>query len=149
MRVAVAIVLIALALPELPRYRGERRLGGLTGFMNLIQNRSDLAVHRRAALLRVSVEAERTRTFPGDWRPLMLAGNASLLAGDHARAVELFTHALKNGERPDVLANLGLAHALAGDQQQAKTLFARVARISPGLIPWIVKRSGIPASEFF
>ena len=148
MRIAVALILIALALPELPRYRGERRLGGLTGFMNLIQSRDDLAQHRRAALLRVSVEAERTHTFPGDWRPLMLAGNASLLAGDHTRAAELFTRALEQGERPEVLASLGLALLAAGDQQRAKTLFARAVRISPGLTPWIVQRTGIPASDF-
>ena len=143
MRVAIALVLIALALPELPRYRGERRLGGLTGFMNLIQNRSDLAQHRRAALLRVSVEAERTRTFPGDWRPLMLAGNASLLAGDDKRAAELFTRALENGERPEILASLGFALSAGGDQDRARALFGRAVQISPGLAPMISQRTGI------
>jgi len=131
LRYVFALIVIALALPELPRYRGERRLNGLTGMTRVVMERKDLVRYRIPALRRISVEAERTRTHPGDWRPLVAAGNASLLSNDMARAVELFERANALGERPEIDVSLAVALERMGDHARAAQLRARAARIAP------------------
>jgi tetratricopeptide (TPR) repeat protein len=141
-RLVIVAILIALVLPEWIRYAGERRLARLTAAAQLFATRPELAPRRRQLLLRLSGDAERLRTFPGDWRPLNLAGSASFLAGDHDRAATLFLRALENGERPEILLNYGLARQAAGDTPTAEAAFARAVRVSPILAEGIPRRGG-------
>lgn len=146
MRFVAAILLTALVLPELPRYQGERRLRGLTGVLTLWM-RTAPPDRRSAALHGVSLEAEATHTHPGDWRPWMTAANASLLANDSARAAALLERALREGERPEVVANLGIALAAQGEEGRARQALLRAAWVSPGLIPVLEKRTGVKLGE--
>jgi tetratricopeptide (TPR) repeat protein len=127
----LAVVAIALALiaPEFARYRGERHLYQLNGAMQLYS--AAPGAQRKALLLRLSNDAARLRTYPGDWRPLTLAGSASMQANNYAQAASHFQSALSHGERPELDLNLGLALRAAGDHDAARPYFVRGVWLSP------------------
>lgn len=139
---ALAILAIALFAPELSRYRGERRQARVEATL------AAAAPGRipTSALARVSVAAEETITFPGDWRPLVTAGRASYAGGDYSRAVTLFQQANTLGERPEIQLNLGAAYLKLGDLQRADAAFARAIRIAPALEQTVNRlRVGLPS----
>ena len=127
----VALVVIAAALvgPEFARYRGERRLYQLNGATQLYAGAP--ASQRKALLSRLSNDAARLRTYPGDWRPLTLAGSASMQVENPAQAATHFQSALALGERPELDLNLGLALRAAGDHDAARPYFVRGVWLSP------------------
>lgn len=135
-RVVLAAIAIILVLPEIPRYAGERRLRLVEATLTAI------ATHAKdpAPLLRrLSDDAAATRTYPGDWRPIVAAGRASYLAGDYAQAIVLFESANAMGERPEVDVNLGMAHLQLGEADRAEASFGRALALSPALEPEIAK----------
>lgn len=121
-----ALLAIACVVPELSRYTAERQLYILQGVLPIAQ-------HDPTVLRRISNDAEHLRTYPGDWRPLNVAGTASLVAGDSDRAIALFSRALQLGERPEILANLGFAYQSRGDKVRASAAFARAVQIAPNI----------------
>ncbi len=135
-RVALAIVAIVLVLPEVPRYAGERRQRLVELTLTAVATRAKDPV---PLLRRLSDDALATRTYPGDWRPIVAAGRASYLAGDYAQAVGLFEQANALGERPEIDVNLGVALLQLGEQDRAQTSFERALRLSPALAPEIAK----------
>jgi tetratricopeptide (TPR) repeat protein len=139
-RVVLAVVIIILVLPEIPRYAGERRLRMIEATMAAIVTR---ARDPQPYLRRLSEDAEATRTYPGDWRPLVAAGRASYLAGDYAQSAVLFERASALGERPEIDVNLGLALLRRGETRRAEELFARAVALSPKLAEEIDRLRGI------
>ncbi|MGK2857271.1 MAG: hypothetical protein ACSLFQ_08700 [Thermoanaerobaculia bacterium] len=138
MRVARIIVagslLLAILAPELARYRAERELRRLTSVVMAAAS-GRVAPSSAVPLFRdASAElGELARAMPGDPRPRMFAGSASLLARDTDRAIALYLDALRCGERGEIDLNLGRAFAAAGDGRAA-AMFARAVWISPKLI---------------
>lgn len=66
--------------------------------------------------------------MPNDWRPLSLLGVAYQQVRRHADAQAAWAHALAlSPDNPDVLANVGMALATAGDAAQAETYLRRAA----------------------
>jgi tetratricopeptide (TPR) repeat protein len=135
-RVVFAIIAIVLALPEIPRYAGERRQRLVEATLTAVATR---AKDPAPLLRRLSGDALATRTYPGDWRPIVAAGRASYLAGDYAQAVALFEQANAMGERPEIDVNLGIALLQLGEQERAEIAFERALRLSPALAPEITK----------
>jgi tetratricopeptide (TPR) repeat protein len=129
-RAVLAVMTIALIVPEIARYAGERRLQLIEITMIAIASRAKEPV---PLLRRLSEDAAATRTYPGDWRPLVAAGQASYLAGDYAQAVVYFERANAMGERPEIDVNLGLTLLKQGDTRRAEQLFARAVSLSPKL----------------
>jgi Flp pilus assembly protein TadD len=140
--ITLALVALVLFPPELKRYAGERRQGRIEATLSAAA-RGRIPT---SALGRLSVAAEETITYPGDWRPLVTAGRASYAAGDYSRAVALFQQANTLGERPEVQLNLGAAWLKLGDQQRADAAFARAIRVAPGLEQTVNRlRTGLPS----
>ncbi|HEX2833595.1 MAG TPA: tetratricopeptide repeat protein [Thermoanaerobaculia bacterium] len=135
-RAALAALVIALVLPELARYQGERRLRMVEATLQAIVTR---AKDPAPLLRRLSVDAAETRTYAGDWRPLVAAGRASYLAGDYAQAAERFERANAMGERPEIDVNLGAALLKLGETRRAEALFARATKLSPALASEIAR----------
>jgi tetratricopeptide (TPR) repeat protein len=135
-RAILAALAVALVVPEFARYQGERRLRMVEGTLQAIVTR---AKDPAPLLRRLSTDAEATRTYPGDWRPVVAAGRASYLAGDYAQAVELFERANAMGERPEIDVNLGAALLKLGDEQRANASFERALLLSPKLAAEVAK----------
>lgn len=132
--VVAASLLLAFLAPELSRYRAERELRRLTSVVmaaasGRVAPSSALPLFRDAS----AKLAALARAMPGDPRPRMFAGSASLLARDTERAIALYLDALRCGERGEIDLNLGRAFAVAGDGR-AVAMFARAVWISPKLI---------------
>jgi tetratricopeptide (TPR) repeat protein len=138
--IVAAVLTVLFVMPEVPRYSGERRQRMVDATLAAIAQR---AKDPGPLLRRLAVDAEATRTFPGDWRPLVAAGRASYAAGDYAQAIAFFDRANAFGERPEIDVNLGMAWMKLGDRKRARTLFDRAVALSPALAVEIgILRSG-------
>jgi hypothetical protein len=126
---ACAVIAAALVGPELSRYRGERRLYQVNAAMQRYAGAQ--GSQGKGLLLRLSNDAARLRTYPGDWRPMTLAGTASMQAENPAQAAAQFQSAMALGERPELDLNLGLALRAAGDHDSARPYFVRGVWLSP------------------
>ncbi|HUO86544.1 MAG TPA: O-antigen ligase family protein [Thermoanaerobaculia bacterium] len=141
--VALALAVVLAVLPEWNRHAGERRLAQLNVSIQLVAQRPAGTVSRVAGLRRIAAEAAALDTHPGDVRPANTAGTATMLAGDPRRAAEIFAAALATGERPEVVANLGLARAASGDRERGTEAMLRAGWISPRMVPPLAESSGI------
>lgn len=133
MRLALAVVIVALVVPELPRYWGERRLRQVTTNAAALREGVGAVEQRQRQLRGLSVVAARIRTFPGDWRPLDAAASASLFGKDASNAIRLYGHCLALGERPELVYDLGVAYMNARDSLNADAAFLRAAWLSPAI----------------
>jgi hypothetical protein len=131
-KVLIALGLVSLALPELRRYASERELYRLTAATQ--QPVSD------RMLREISIDAESLESFPGDWRPAQLAGRASLRVRNPHRALDLFGRVLRDGERPEIDYDLGLAFLSANDSVAADAAFLRASWINPAIAGMLAKR---------
>lgn len=109
-RVGLAVLVLLLLPPEITRYAGERALFRMRG----------------------STSADSVRTYPGDWRPLTMAAEASFAKGDFTRAASLYERANALGERPDVNVNLALTLARLGQKERATATLERAFMLAPG-----------------
>lgn len=109
-RIGIAVLVLLLLPQEITRYAGERALRRMRG----------------------STAADSVRTYPGDWRPLTMAAEASFAKGDFARAASLYERANALGERPDVDVNLALTLARLGEKKRATATLERAFVLAPG-----------------
>jgi hypothetical protein len=142
LRAVVVLAVAALAYPELARYAAERRLTQVQVALEVVSRRP-AGTQRTVALRRIAAEASALDTYPGDERPANAAGTATMLVGDPRRAADLFVAALAQGERPEILANLGLARAAAGEPESAAEAMLRAVWLSPQMLPALESRSGL------
>jgi len=108
-RVAIAVLVLLLLPPEITRYAGER------------------ALYRQ----RGSTSADSVQTYPSDFRPLVMAAEASFAAGDFQRAASLYERANALGERPDIDVNLALTLARMGETKRATEVLERAFVLAP------------------
>lgn len=144
---AVAVLAVALlARPDLPAYAAERRLAGVQVALQRVSGMPG-GMQRSVALRRIAAEAAALDTYPGDERPANAAGMAAMLVGDPRRAADHFAGALADAERPELVANLGLARAASGDRDGAAAAMLRAAWVSPQMLPALESRSGLPLAS--
>ena len=135
LRVALGILaVVILAGPELQRYSAERELNRLDGVLQLEASSNSAADQRPIVLARLARDLQRVRSYPGDYRPFMLAASAQFVAGDYSAAANLFAIASLNGERPELDMNQGLALSAEGDAARAEDDFVRAVWLSPSLL---------------
>jgi cytochrome c-type biogenesis protein CcmH/NrfG len=134
----VALAIVALIVPEFQRYGSERALYTFTA---ATQQATSAHTPQADRLLReISGDAESLRTFPGDWRPLQLAGRASLSVHNPRRALTLFGRALRDGERPEIDYDTGLAFLSSNDAPSADAAFLRASWINPAIAEMLARR---------
>lgn len=126
---------LLLLWPELPRYRGEWDLASANGRLERLLRGAESG----DAALESAREAERLAAaaaarLPHDPRAALSQGIALILLqrGDAAR--DLFRAAIADGERPELLVNLGRAEAVRGDLAAAHRAYLRAAWASPQAI---------------
>lgn len=131
---AAAVLLAALAAPELPRYAAERRVGLSTvAFRDLLDQRSDPeATHRIQAIGELALST--TGALPGDPRPWMVGASSFLVTGSPERALELYREAFATGERAEIDLNLGRAYSLLSRKESAAAAFLRAGWVNPEIL---------------
>jgi cytochrome c-type biogenesis protein CcmH/NrfG len=137
---AIALALAALVAPEFPRYGAERRVGFATGaFRALLDRAGDPETAQNIA--GVGELALRTAGhLPGDPRPWVLAGSASLVTRRPERALEFYREAFATGERAEIDLNLGRAYAMIQREDSARAAYLRAGWVSPEIL------ASLPAS---
>jgi len=143
--IALAVVLAALAAPELPRYAAERRVGWATSaFRALLDRASDPETGRN--LVAVGQLALRTAArLPGDPRPWVLAGSSCLVTGQPDRALEYYREGFATGERPEIDLNLGRAYAALKRDDSARAAYVRAGWINPEILDGLSPEDKQPA----
>ncbi|MBI2571327.1 MAG: O-antigen ligase family protein [Candidatus Schekmanbacteria bacterium] len=135
LRVGLAALLALAFLPELDRYRAERKLyAGTTAVRSaLLAERSGARSRELLALGRQTPAAVGPH-LPGNPGPLLTAGAALLAARDPAAALEIYGHALAEGERAETVLNLGRAYAMLDHRPEALAAFVRAVWVNPELL---------------
>jgi tetratricopeptide (TPR) repeat protein len=132
--IALAAVLAALVVPEIPRYAAERRVGRATAaFRDLLARRSDPEAARRI-LGAGELALSATGHLPGDPRPWMVVASSHLVAGRPERALEYYREAFSTGERAEIDLNLGRAYSLLGRTRSAASAFLRAGWVNPEIL---------------
>ncbi|HJW14968.1 MAG TPA: hypothetical protein VJ776_09735 [Thermoanaerobaculia bacterium] len=149
MRLARGLLLAALLgwalAPELPRYRAERLLRPATEALRQLVSRPGDVADPQNALTRIEqIALAAAAGVPGDSRPWILAGSTRLVAGEPARAIELYREALALGERTEIDINMGRAYEANGEPEKARAAFLRAVWISPALFPALLPDVGAP-----
>ena len=137
--IVVALLALAAALgPELLRYGAERQLQRATAGLRLHVSGAAPARRPGAVPHWVATTARAAaRHLPGDPRPLALAAAALLVAGRTEDGLAQYGEALTLGERPELMLNLGRAHALLGRTDAAQAAFLRAGWVSPAVLAWL------------
>lgn len=131
---AVAVVLLLLAWPELARYRDEHRLWALTtAFKALAVDGTPGPARDRALAQAASAADELASAQAADPRPIMLAGALRLVARDPAGALSRYRAALARGERAEMDLALARCHLGLRDLTSAQAALVRAAWVSPAL----------------
>ena len=134
-RLALALLVLAAALPEIPRYVAERRLYQASAMLRSVLARPHAVPNPGGVIAWAgSVAAGVAGDLPGDWRPLNVAGSALLLTRQPERALERYREALGRGERPEIDLNAGRAYASLGRHDLARAAFVRAGWISPAVL---------------
>ena len=137
-RVALALLLVVVLLPELSRYAAERRLYEVASVLQAVGSGSRGVPNPGvAAMWAVSRATDVSSRLPGDWRPFVLAGSGLLLIRQPDQALLRYRQALELGERPEIDFNIGRVYASLGLERHASAAFVRAAWISPALLLWL------------
>jgi hypothetical protein len=145
MRSLLVVGAALLLVPELLRYRAERRLYRAEGVVKGLLGGQATPTERQRLALWASNEA-RTASgcLPADSRPLIVAGSARLLAGQGQQALDLYLAALRHGERAEIDLNLARAWAMLGDQRRAEQALLRTYWVNPEVFATIPQSARVP-----
>jgi cytochrome c-type biogenesis protein CcmH/NrfG len=133
--VLLLVVLATALVPELRRYRAERRLRAVTGAFQAVL--AAPAAVREPGRVLAALDAAATDVaadLPGDSRPRILAGSTRLVAGDFGGALAHYAAALALGERAEIVLNVGRTWRGRGEGARAQTAFVRAVWVSPPLL---------------
>lgn len=134
-RSLLALALVALAWPELGRYRGEILLADVSARVSAALRGATRGEQATASVQTAYVEAQQAATLlPADQRPALSAGVALLLLHRGADAAAILVAAIEQGERPELTLNLGRARGVSGDERGAQAAFLRTAWASPAAV---------------
>ena len=131
-RVALGLI-VALALPEVPRFSGEHAIARASAVVQAASTSS--AFPPAPSLLRMATESAcaAERWIPGDTRGLVTAGAAALFQGDPAKGLDLYARAFARSERAEIDLDLGRAYAMLDRRPEALAAFVRAVWLSPAL----------------
>lgn len=134
-RVFAIAFLLALLLPELPRYRAEAVLADAHARLDAVLHGQLRGTAARDATAQALVDAQRAgQRLPGDPRAPLAEGLALLFQQRGREAAAVLTAAIAQGERPELTLNLGRARGISGDAAGADAAFLRTAWASPASI---------------
>jgi hypothetical protein len=134
-RCLFGLALVLLAWPEIDAYRGELLLARTRTRLADVLNgatRGDAAIREVQTALDDAQQAEEY--LPGDQRPVLSASVALLLLHRGAEAVVVLQPAIAEGERPELILNLGRARGILGDEKAAQAAFLHAAWASPAAV---------------
>ncbi|HEX7252697.1 MAG TPA: tetratricopeptide repeat protein, partial [Thermoanaerobaculia bacterium] len=131
---AASLALAAAVAPEFPRYAAERTIREASlGLRFVLIHTSEVVDPPRFLSQLSSRSIDAAAALPGDPRPWILAGGATLVRGEAAGALDLYRKALAQGERAETDLNLGRAYEALGQTEKAHQAFLRAVWINPRL----------------
>jgi len=134
------LVLLALLLPELPRYRAEALLATANSRLDAVLRGQLQGVDASLATEQARLDAHQAAQWlPGDPRPPLAEGVALLFQRRGQEAAEVLAAAVARGEHPELTLNLGRARGISGDAAGADAAFLRTAWTSPAAIATLPK----------
>lgn len=128
LRVLAVLCVLALAWPEVARYRAEHGLKETAARVDRVLRGLDAGASAQQSLARAGeIATTLAPTLPGDSRPALLLGIVRILQQRGAEAVTVFEAAIAQGERPELTLNLGRARTTLGDTAGADAAYLRTA----------------------
>jgi O-antigen ligase len=132
--VAASLALAAAVSPEFPRYAAERAIRETSlGLRFVLTQTSQVADPPRFLSQLSSRAVDAAAALPGDPRPWILAGGATLVKGEASAALDLYRKALAQGERAETDLNMGRAYEGLGQTEKAHQALLRAVWINPRL----------------
>lgn len=134
------VALLALLLPELPRYRAEALLAAANGRLDAVLRGELRGLDASRATEQARLDARTAAQWlPGDPRPPLAEGVALLFQRRGQEAADVLAAAVARGEHPELTLNLGRARGISGDAAGADAAFLRTAWTSPAAIATLPK----------
>lgn len=142
---AFAAALVALLMPELSRYRAERRVAYATNAFRALLDRA--ADPETASNIQAvgAIALASTGSLPGDPRPWMVVGSSFLVTGQPERALEFYREAFATGERAEIDLNLGRSYGMLRRGESERAAFVRAGWISPDILASLPEAARAPA----
>lgn len=131
---ALIAALVALVLPEVARYRAERRVGWATNAFRALLDRAGDPETARNIRDVGALALSSTGALPGDPRPWMLVGSSFLVTGQPERALEFYREAFATGERAEIDLNLGRAYGSLRRADSESAAYVRAGWVSPEIL---------------
>ena len=142
-----AVLLGALAWPELSRYSAERRLGDATNAFRALLDRASDSETARNLLVVGQAALGTAAALPGDPRPWIVGGSSFLVTRQPQPALDTYREAFATGERAEIDLNLGRAYAMLGRTENADRALVRAGWVSPEILESLADPFKTKASE--
>jgi tetratricopeptide (TPR) repeat protein len=134
-RFFAAILVVAAALPELPRYQAERDLAEAGRQIDHVMRGDVKGLDAVNAAQQAEAKSQSaSRWLPGDARPPLHRAVALMLLARTNEAIAVLESAIRVGERPELTLNLGRARFQRGDRQGANRAYLRAAWAAPAVL---------------
>jgi cytochrome c-type biogenesis protein CcmH/NrfG len=124
----------ALVVPELARYRAERRVGYATNAFRVLLDRAADPETAQNVQAVGALALSASGSLPGDPRPWMLVGSSFLVTGQPERALEFYREAFATGERSEIDLNLGRAYGMLRRADSESAAYVRAGWVSPEIL---------------
>ncbi len=131
---ALIAALVAVVVPDVARYRAERRVGWATNAFRALLDRAGDPETARNILEVGALALSSTGALPGDPRPWMVVGSSFLVTGQPERALEFYREAFATGERSEIDLNLGRAYGLLRRADSESAAYVRAGWVSPEIL---------------
>lgn len=134
-RLLAGLLVVAAALPELPRYRAEIQLAQAGRQIDAVLRGGVRGADAVDAARRAEAAARDAATWlPGDARPPLHRAVALMLLARTTEAIDVLDAAIRAGERPELTLNLGRARFQGGDRAGADRAYLRAAWAAPAVL---------------
>ena len=134
-RFVAGLLILAAALPELPRYRAETQLAHAGQQIDAVLRGGARGAEAVDAARQAEASASAAAIWlPGDPRPPLHRAVALMLLARTGEATDVLEAAIRVGERPELVLNLGRARFQGGDPAGADRAYLRAAWAAPAVL---------------